>query len=130
MFSWGIGNFFAKMAANRIGNQSVFFDISIYAPVIIIFCLLFFKFDNLSKIFQENRNGVYLAMLAGATASIGMIGAYYLLTKEEASKMVPLTALYPIVTVILAIIFLKESITITKIAGIFFSLLAIFLLSI
>ena len=41
----------------------------------------------------------------------------------------PLTALYPALTAVLAFIFLKESVTPTKIAGIIFSLVAIYLLS-
>lgn len=128
--SWGLGSFLAKIAADKIGNQSVFWDVLGYTPAVVIFCLVFFKFQNLIIQFNENKEAALLACLAGAVGSLGAISFYYLLTRDEASKMVPLTALYPVVTVILAILFLKESVTFAKIAGVFFSLIAIYLLSI
>ena len=56
-------------------------------------------------------------------------GVVDLLTKKEASYAVPLTALYPVLTAILAIIFLKEQLTVTKLFGIILSGAALFLLS-
>jgi transporter family protein len=72
---------------------------------------------------------VFLAIIAGVLGSVGIISFYILLTKKDASSAVPLTALYPILTAILAIIFLKEKLTIVKSAGIVLAGIALYLLS-
>jgi len=124
--SWGLGSFIAKLATNRIGEKSVFWDLIGYFPAVIIYSLIVFKTKSL---FSANKTGVFLAILSGAVGSFGLIGFYILLTKKDASSVVPLTALYPALTAILAFIFLKESLTLTKIVGIILAMIAIYLLS-
>lgn len=126
ILSWGVGAFFGKMATLRIGEKSVFWDIVGYAPAIIIYCLLTFKIKD---IFSLDKIGIFWAILAGAIGSVGLIGFYILLTKKDASTAVPLTAIFPALTAILAFIFLKEHITLTKGLGIVLSAIALFLLS-
>ena len=124
--SWGIGSFFSKLATTKVGEQAVFYDIIVYAPVIIIYSLIVFKFKNL---IQADKAGIGFGILAGLIGSFGLIGFYYLLTRAEVSTILPLTALYPALTTLLAVVFLKESLTPTKILGIILSLTAIYLLS-
>lgn len=124
--SWGVGSFIAKLATNRIGAQSVFWDMLGYAPAVVIYSLIGFKLHNL---IQGDKIGIGLAFLAGATGAFGLIGFYFLLSRAEASTIVPLTALYPALTALLAIVFLHESVTLTKVVGVVLSLIAIYLLS-
>jgi len=124
--SWGLGSFIAKLATNRIGEKSVFWDIIGYFPAVIIYSLIVFKAKSL---FSSDKIGIILAILSGMIGSFGLIGFYFLLTKKEASSIVPLTTLYPALTVILAFIFLRESLTLAKITGIILAMMAIYLLS-
>ena len=124
--AWGIGGFLAKLSTNRIGDQGVFWDMSGAALIILIYSLIVFKLKNL---IQGDKIGIGLAILAGALGSFGGIGLYFLLSRTEVSTISPLTALYPALTVLLGIIFLHESITLTKLIGIILSLIAIYLLS-
>jgi len=124
--SWGLGTFIAKLAANRIGAQSIFFDVIGAASVILIYSLVIFKARNLVKL---DKSGMGLALLAGLIGAFGSIGFYRLVARTEVSTVSPLTALYPALTVILAVIFLRESVTPTKLAGIILSLIAIYLLT-
>jgi len=126
LLGWGIGSFIAKLATNRIGTRSFFFDLLGYAVTAAIFSIVMFK---PTYIYSTEKVGAFLGFIAGATGAFGGIAFYYLLTKKDASMAVPLTALYPALTVLLAILFLRESITLTKVLGILFSLVAIFLLS-
>lgn len=126
IFGWGIGNIFAKLSTKRIGSHAVFWDILAYAAAIIIFCLINYKLPVLLK---DNKTGILFGLIAGLIGSAGLVSVYMLLAKSEASKIIPLTSLYPAVTVILAFIFLRESVTPAKIAGILFALLAVYLLS-
>ncbi len=124
--SWGVGALIAKLAANRIGTQSVFWELVGYVPAILIFSLTVFRLRNL---IEGDRVGIGLAIAAGAIGSLGAVGFYFLLTRAEASTVTPLTALYPALTAVLAFIFLHESITPAKALGIILSLIAIYLLS-
>jgi len=127
LFSWGVASFVGKLATNRIGERSVFWDLVGYAPAIILYSMLFFKWK---EVVESDKTGIVLAILSGAIGSLGLISFYTLLTRKEASVSVPLTALYPALTAILAFIFLKESLTVTKVFGIILSAAALFLLSI
>lgn len=126
LFSWGIGTFIAKLATNRIGERSVFWDLVGYAPAIIIYSLVVFKWK---EVVSADKLGIFLGILAGAVGSMGLVGLYMLLTRKDASAGVPLTAIYPALTAILAFIFLKEEVTLIKCLGIVFSAIALYLLS-
>lgn len=126
MVSWGVGSFIAKIATSRIGDRAVFWDVLGYAPAIIIYSIIFL---NLKTSLNDDKLGIFLAFLAGAVGSAGAVFFYLLLTKKEASSAVPLTALYPALTAILAFIFLKEQMTLIKGAGIVLSVFALYLLS-
>lgn len=122
---WGLSAFLAKIATNRIGEHTVFWDLLGYVPGILVFCALAFKAKD---IVVGDRMGIVLALVSGMIGSVATICFYYALTRRDASVAVPLTALYPALTAILAWIFLRESMTISKIAGIVLACVAIILL--
>lgn len=126
LFSWGVGSFVAKMATNRIGERSVFWDLIGYAPAILIYCMMVF---NWKDVVNSDKLGIGLAILAGALGSVGLVTFYVLLTRKGAATAVPLTALYPALTAILAFIFLHEKLTIVNSVGIVLSVIALYLLS-
>lgn len=127
LLSWGVGSFISKLATNRIGEKAVFWDLVGYAPALIIYSLIAYKLKN---IFYLDKTGIILAVISGIIGSFGLIGFYLVLTRKDASAAVPLTALYPALTAILAFIFLKESLTIAKVVGIILSVFALYLLSV
>ena len=51
------------------------------------------------------------------------------LSKGKASLVVPVTALYPIGVILLAVLILKETLTLRQVCGILLSLAAIYLLA-
>jgi len=125
LLSWGIGSFFAKLATNKIGDKAVFWDMIAYAPVVITYSFIAFK----NNLLAAEKTGIIYGLLAGGIGSFGLIFFYVLLTRKDASSAVPLTAIYPALTAILAFIFLKERLTLVKIIGIILSSIALILLS-
>lgn len=79
-----------------------------------------------------NRNrGIFWAFLAGFLTCLGNIGYYQLLrTGAKASTVVPLTALYPLVTLSLAVVCLRERLNWIQGLGVMFSLAAIYLFNV
>lgn len=126
LVGWGVGSFFSKLAANRIGEQSIFWDLAGYVPGAIIYCLFAFRIKDL---LVGDRMGIIYGLLAGFIGSIGIIGFYFVMTRKDASAAVPLTALYPALTAILAFIFLKEQLTAMRVIGILLATAAVVLLS-
>src|SRR5688572_4548538 len=62
----------------------------------------------------------------GAFDSRNIAGDSWVLNSGKASTVVPLTALYPLVTVLLAVAFLKEKVNRVQVGGIFLALVAIY----
>jgi bacterial/archaeal transporter family protein len=62
--------------------------------------------------------GTVAAIVAGITASAGLIAFYVALERGEASTVVPLTSVYPVVTLVLSALVLAEAITFTRVLGV------------
>lgn len=71
--------------------------------------------------------GVGLAFGSGIVSCLGNIACYEALTHAKAATIIPLTALYPVVTVLLAVPLLKERLNLWQWIGIALSLSAIYL---
>ena len=74
------------------------------------------------------RRGILCGFAAGVLACLGNVAYYHALSLGgKASTVTPLTALYPLVTVVLAVILLREKVNGVQLAGIALSLVAIYL---
>jgi transporter family protein len=73
--------------------------------------------------------GITFAALGGVGAALGTVCFYLLLARQRASLAVPMTSLYPALTVILSVLFLKEQLNGLHVLGILFALAAVALLS-
>lgn len=72
--------------------------------------------------------GLATGFLSGALAGLGNIGYFHALSiGGPASTVTPLTALYPVVTILLAVFVLREKIVAVQIAGILIALVSIYL---
>lgn len=74
--------------------------------------------------------GAVLAVGAGVLTCLGNAAYYDLLDRAKAATVVPLTALYPLVTVLLAVLVLKEKLNWFQLAGLGLSLVAIYLFNV
>lgn len=79
------------------------------------------------KIKGISRKGEWLAFVAGILTCVGNIAYYWVLNSGlQAVQVVPLTALYPLVTVLLGLLVLREKLSAWQTAGVFLAMLAIF----
>lgn len=70
-----------------------------------------------------------VAVLAGLLAAVGSLAMYRALSLAPASRVVPVTALYVLVTVLLSVLFLGERLSLTHWAGVALALVSIALLT-
>ena len=79
---------------------------------------------------SARRKGIFWAFLTGILGGLGNLAFFQALVKGgEASIVAPVTALFPMVTVLLAVLFLKERIGRTQWIGLMLAFVAIYLLS-
>ena len=79
----------------------------------------------------HRTRGVVFAFAAGVLTCIGNIAYYGVLNSgAKAATVVPLTAMYPLVTMLLAVMLLKETLNRIQVIGIVLSLVAIYLFNV
>ncbi len=123
---WGAWGILVKYVSETLNWRQLYFYSGLATITLVLLIALTASHDVLSV---GPRNAV-LAVLAGvfgATGYVAMIKA--LEAGGKASIVVPLTSLYPAVTVILAWLLLGERITPSKATGIILALIAIYLFS-
>lgn len=123
---WGLSVFSDKLATNRLGNRSIIpVVISSLASLVILSGFYLF-----SERLGFDRKGIFWITISSLLNYVAIVFYYLLFVKSEVTWAVPMTALYPLLPVILGVAILHESLTLTKTIGIALSLLAIVFLSI
>ncbi len=120
---WGIWGFLPKVALTQFKPESVLVWQGLGAA---FSTLLFFLFS--SSPLQISSLGIIAGIGVGVFAFLGSVFFIFALSAGKASAVVTLTALYPLITIFLAILFLGETLTLRMFFGIVFALLAIYLI--
>jgi transporter family protein len=90
--------------------------------------ILFWK--NLRQTTGQPKKGAAYGLLTGIFGGLGNVTFYLALSRGKASLVVPMVGLAPLMTVVLALVILKESINRAQVVGVVLALLSIYLLSI
>lgn len=118
---WGLSDFFPKLAMGFISSNSAVVYQSVGAAVIGAVVLLFLV--GLKP--ESDTRGIIFSILAGMTLMLGYLFFTIALSKGiKLSVVVPIAALYPIVTIALAFLILKESVTLWQGIGMVLALAA------
>jgi transporter family protein len=78
---------------------------------------------------DRDRLGVTYGILNGVLTGLGLLAFYAAMARGKASIVGPVTALFPLLTVMLALLLLKERMNKVQTAGVFVALMSIFILS-
>jgi len=121
---WGMWGLFQKLATNQMTPRNVYL-----AAVLgmIVVALAVFAMSDVPL--QMNARGVFLALLAGICSSLGGFLFLHAISRGKASVVIPFTALYPLVTIILSVTVLNETITARQGLGIVMALISMVLLA-
>jgi len=79
---------------------------------------------------ELNQQAIYYAMIAGAIGVLGNLAFNMALEIGSTSIVTSVSALYPLITLILGKLVLREEITVTQLIGIILAVIAIILMSI
>jgi len=122
---WGLWGVFAKLASDNLAAKSAATMQGLGVAAVAIIFLSFMRFKP-----DWDMSGTPAAFFAGVFMMAGIILFVFALSHGgKASIVVPMTGMYPVVTIVLSVAILKEQITPTTGVGIIFALIAVFLLS-
>ena len=124
LVTFGLWGFSPKLAVNYInpGNALIYQVLGGILVGFIGLSLMGFRP-------QTHPLGILFALLTGITGVLGTFFYYAAASRGQIPIVVSLTALYPLITILLAIVFLHEIITLRQVAGLCFTVAAIILLA-
>ena len=121
---WGVWGFLSKVATQQLPPQAVYLLAICGHGAVVGYLWLG---GGLAIPWQPW--GLAAGLAAGMCMAFGLLCFFKALAGGAAAVVVPLTALYPVVTVILSRVVLQETITPRQLAGVALALAAVWLLS-
>lgn len=122
--TWGLWGLCSKIAANYAKPRQALLFQTVGIIVFAVVVLILEKFK-----IEWNALGFGWAAVGGFLAFVGFLTFFAALDQGKASTVVTLSALYPLVTILLSITFLREKLTTRQGIGIVVALIASMLLS-
>lgn len=117
--AWGLAGLLQKLGTNRVSAESLL--VWLTAGYILLLPWLLMQ----SGVARLSSQALLIGVLAGLTNGLGAWFFFASLRSgAKASVAVPLTALNPLVTVLLAVVFLSEKLTNLQWFGVFLATLA------
>lgn len=124
LLCFGLWGFFSKLTINYIDARSALFYQSIGVAAIGFVALILLDFKPAST-----PKGISFGFLTGVAYGIGCLFYFIAADRGKVTTVVTMTALYPLITIFLAYVLLHEAISLRQGLGIFFALVAIYLLA-
>ena len=122
---WGLWAFLAKIGSESATafQLQILFTLGMLPVALCMLAGMRWKLDC-------DLKGASYGVLSGVTTGLGMLGYYGALHVQSASVVSPVTGLFPLLTVVLAFVLLRERLNRVQICGIGLALIAIVILSI
>ena len=131
MAAWGSAAIFDKLALNAMRGVSPLAAVVVRMIFAVVAVCVVGAFTGAAEDIaqMEPLTFVYLALSALFGAVTGQVAYYYAANAGEVSKVVAFTAGYPLVTVVVAISLLGESLTLVKAVGSLMTVAGLFVLT-
>jgi bacterial/archaeal transporter family protein len=124
LVSWGLWGVFSKVAATHLPSWAIFL-----VEIFVYLLVGSFIWGLLRTPVAWTFPGLAAAVAAGLCGGWGLFFFLKALASGPAAVVVPMTSLYPVITVALGVTFLQESLTVRHLAGIILAAVAVWLLS-
>jgi len=124
LFSFGLWGLFTKLAIVYVDSKSALVFQTIGVAIVGLVTLYLLNFKPATDI-----KGLSYGLLTGIAYGVGCLFYFIAADKGKIITVVTLTALYPLVTILLSYLLLKEGINLKQLLGIGFAIVAIYLLS-
>jgi transporter family protein len=122
---YGLWGFFGNLATKYIGYKTAF----VYEAIGAILTTLFIIMQTHNLSFEGDVRGILLAMLVGVSGTVASLVFFIALGKGEVANVVSVTSIYPLITIVLSSLFLKEAITLPQMLAVLLAIVAVILSS-
>lgn len=125
IFCWGLWGFLAKVVSDSASppQQQVLFTLGMLP-------LAVFMLIRLGRRLDVDRAGVVYGLLNGFFTGLGLLAFYAAMQRGKAAVVGPTTGLFPMLTVVLAFVILRERLNKVQLGGVVLAVTAIVILSI
>jgi transporter family protein len=125
IFLWGLWGFLSKIGADTANplQMQILFTLGML-PVAGGMLL------HTRTTLDRDVGGITYGLLCGVVTGAGTLGYYAALRHQTASVVTPVTGLFPVLTVILAFVLLRERLNKVQMAGMLLALASVVILSI
>jgi len=125
LFSFGVWGLFTKLTVLHIDSRSAL----IYQTIGVVFIgIVTLSMVNFKP--STDAKGLMYAILTGTAYGIGCLFYFIAASKGKIVTVVTVTALYPLITIILAFLLLKEDVSLRQWIGIVLAMASILLMSV
>jgi transporter family protein len=121
---WGVWGFLPKLTTRYVNplSGSIYEAVGVIIVGVVVLALVRFKPET-------HPMGILLAILTGIAGSLGALVYLIAVARGRVSLIVSFTALYPLLSIFLAVVFLKESFSLRQGAGVVLGLVAMLLIA-
>jgi transporter family protein len=125
IFWWGLWGFLSKIGSETANplQMQILFTLGMLPVAMGMLLQMRGKLDR-------DRAGVSYGLLCGVATGLGTLGYYAALREQNASVVTPLTGVFPVLTVVLAFVVLRERLNRVQIGGMLLALVSIVILAI
>ena len=120
---YGLWGFFGNLATKYVNYETAFVYEAIGATLMTLLILVQTK--NLSL--EGDIRGILFAMLVGVCGTVASLVFFIALGKGEVANVVSVTSIYPLITIVLSSLFLKEAITLPQMLAVLLAIIAVIL---
>jgi len=125
IFWWGLWDFLSKIGSDTANplQMQILFTLGMLPVALAMLVQMRGKLDR-------DAGRITYGLLCGVVTGVGTIGYYAALRDQNASVVTPVTGLFPVLTVVLAVVVLRERLNKVQIVGMLLALASIVILSI
>jgi transporter family protein len=125
IFLWGLWGFLSKVGSDTASpvQMQILFTLGMLPVALGMLIQMRGKLDR-------DRVGMTFGLLCGIATGVGTLGYFAALRDQNASVVTPLTGVFPVLTVILAFLILRERLNKVQMGGMLLALASIVILSI
>jgi transporter family protein len=120
---YGIWGFFGKLATKSLDYKTAF----LYEAIGAFLTTLFIIGSSKNLNFEGNIAGIVFALLVGVCGTVASLIFLKAIESGPVVSTISITSLYPLLTVLLSYLFLKEAITIPQIIALSLAIISVIL---
>lgn len=121
---WGVWGILQKLATNQMPPRNVYLVSALGAIAVVLVIVATSRFP-----LHLSAEGTLFAVVAGICSALGGLLFLHAVSKGEASVVITFTALYPVVSIILSFVLVREAVTLKQGIGIVLALFSMVLLA-